>query len=131
MIQDILEGLVDHAEYELDRVGMFEEDADYDGMLGTAVVELMKTFAGQGHSGASAGITRDLFNRLSNFETLSSITNDPEEWMDVSDTGGADGQKVPMWQSKRNPALFSNDGGKTHYNVDDPKNIITSEQGVA
>ena len=128
MIQELLENLVDHARYELDMVGLFDEDADYDGMLADSVMDLMKTFAGQGHSGASAGITRDLFHRLSNFETLSSITNNPEEWMHIADerTNGKE-----IWQSKRNPALFSNDGGKTHYHVDNPKEIIQSEQGVA
>ena len=128
MIRDLLENLVDHARYEMDMVGLFEPDSDYEGELGNAVMDLMKTFAGQGHSGASAGITRDLFHRLSNFETLSSITNNPDEWMDVADER-TNGQA--LWQSKRNPALFSTDGGKTHYHVDNPKEIITSEEGMA
>jgi hypothetical protein len=50
--------------------GLFDEDSDYGGMMGEAVLELVKTFAEQGHSGFSAGMTRFLFNQvLSDFET--------------------------------------------------------------
>ena len=92
-------------------------------------MELIRVFAGQGHSGFSAGVTRDLFHRLSNWETLSSITNDPAEWMDVAEYGGRNSSA--LWQCKRNPALFSTDGGKTYYHVDRPEDIMTAEQGVA
>ena len=34
----------------------FDQDSDYEGMLGTAVYEIIKVFAQQGHSGASAEI---------------------------------------------------------------------------
>jgi hypothetical protein len=121
------ETLADHAEFELDRVGLFEPDSDYEGMIGQAVMELIKTFASQGHSGCSAGITRDLFNRLSNYETLSSITDDPAEWMEVTDMT-IDGN--PLHQCRRNPSFFSKDSGKTYYHVDDQDTMMTSEKGT-
>lgn len=65
-----MSNLVDHANKELQKAGLFDKDSDYDGMLGEGVVELITTFANQGHSGYSAMITRELFHKLSNFEEL-------------------------------------------------------------
>ncbi len=48
----------------LKQLGMYDKDSDYDGMIGTAVEELSKTFAKQGHNGMSANITMGLFNSL-------------------------------------------------------------------
>ena len=44
--------------------GLFDEDSDYNGMLGEAVLELVKVFSKQGHSGFSAGLTKEMFYRL-------------------------------------------------------------------
>jgi len=44
--------------------GLFDEDAGYGGMLGEAVMELVKVFSKQGHSGFSAQLTKHLFNEL-------------------------------------------------------------------
>ena len=55
---------------QLTRVGLFDEDSDYDGMLGKAVLELITVFANQGHSGYSAQMTRELFHKLNIFEEL-------------------------------------------------------------
>lgn len=65
-----MSNLIDHANKELQKAELFDKDADYDGMLGDAVLELITTFAKQGHSGYSASMTRELFYKLSNFEEL-------------------------------------------------------------
>jgi len=44
--------------------GLFDGDSDYGGMLGKAVLELVKIFSEQGHSGFSAGLTKEMFYRL-------------------------------------------------------------------
>jgi hypothetical protein len=119
------EGLVDHAKDELGRAGLFDKGSDYDGMLGNAVLELMKSFADQGHSGMSAHLTLELFDKLARWGTLTEITDDPSEWMNVVEQYGENmGFGKSVWQSRRNPALFSNDGGKTYYSVDDEKREI-------
>ena len=41
-------GLIDHAKDELQRAGLFNEDSDYGGMIGNAVMELCQTFSNQG-----------------------------------------------------------------------------------
>lgn len=96
--------LIAHAQDELKRVGLFDEDSDYGGMLGKAVMELITVFANQGHSGASANMVSMLFNQLVNYRTLSPLTSNPDEWVEVADN---------LWQNKRNPAAFSTDGGQT------------------
>ncbi len=48
----------------LKELGMYDEDSDYEGMIGEAVEELSKTFGEQGHSGMSASVTLGLFNQL-------------------------------------------------------------------
>ncbi len=115
-------GLVSHAESELKLAGMYEADDElsgvsYNKMVADAVIELMKTFSKQGHSGFSAGMVREIFAKLSNYETLSPISSNPDEWSDVAEYGGD--QPNTLWQSKRSPSTFSHDGGKTWYNLDE------------
>lgn len=109
----VLENLVDHAEKELKLVGLDKKDSDYGGLLYKAVLDLIKLFAKQGHSGYSAGMVRQLFNKLANYETLSPISSKKEDWANVSDISDR-----PLWQNKRDPRYFSEDGGKTWWNVD-------------
>lgn len=111
----LLENLVSHAEKELKLVGLDKKDSDYGGLLYKAVLDLIKLFAKQGHSGYSAGMVRQLFNKLANFETLSPISDRKEDWENVSIS--RDNNK-PLWQNKRDPRYFSEDGGKTWWNVD-------------
>jgi hypothetical protein len=113
--ENIKEGLASHAQRELELAGLFDQDSDYEGMLGEAVLELMEVFAKQGHSGFSASLAADLFQRLVKFEALTPLTDYPDDWEDISEM--QDG--TPGWQSKRSPSCFSTDGGKTYYSLDD------------
>ena len=122
----VIAGLVDHAKKELQLAGLFDRGSDYGAMVGKAVMELCKCFSGQGHSGFSAGMVLDIFRRLGGYESLTSITDNPKDWNDVSELGGNGSPK--MWQSKRNPALFSENGGKTYYDVDDKKRLKTKSK---
>ena len=97
--------LTGHAWDELNRAGLFDKSSDYHGALGVAVLELMEVFAGQGHSGTSAGAAVELFQRLARFQPLSDLTDDPSEWMEVTDG---------LWQSRRMSEAFSTDGGRTY-----------------
>jgi len=117
-----MSSLKEHTIRELELAGLFDKDSDYDGMIGAAVIDLIKVFAEQGHSGMSASIVRELFYKLSNFENLTEITNNTNEWYDVSEMFGYN-----LWQNKRNSALFSVDGGKTYYHVDNNDEIIESK----
>jgi len=105
----IKSNLVSHAEKELMLAGMFDKDADYNGALAPQILKVVKVFSKSGHSGASAAITIGILEKLLRFQTLTPITSNPDEWMEVGKS---------MWQSKRNPAIFSKDGGKTWYDID-------------
>jgi hypothetical protein len=53
---------VKRAQYEIDLVGLSDQDSDYNGMIGDAVMQLIRLFSAQGHSGFSA--SHDRFNLL-------------------------------------------------------------------
>jgi hypothetical protein len=109
--------LVRFAIDELRRVGLHEADADYGGALAKAVVDVMRAFSRAGHSGYSAHRTLELVERLARWKPLGPLTDDPAEWIDRTEISGG----VPTWQSSRSPACFSNDGGKTYYDLDEPR----------
>lgn len=125
-----MSNLEKHAEFELRRAGLFEKGSDYDGMLGEAVMKLIRVFAQEGHSGASAHYTLDLFDRVARFKTLTTITDSSDEWMDVADR--MPNGDPPVWQNKRQSSCFSNDGGKTYYDIDagDDRALKTSDPAV-
>lgn len=81
--RDMCSSLERHAWYELELAGYFDKDSDYDGMLGTAVLELIETFAKQGHNGFSEVIVSNLFNKLSRYEILLPLSGKYWEWNEV------------------------------------------------
>jgi hypothetical protein len=101
--------LVEHARRELELLG---EDGPYSASL----VATVAAFASFGHSGGSAEIAREQLHTLLAFGNLTPLTDDPEDWHDHGEISGA-----PLWQNQRNSACFSEDGGKTYWNVNDPK----------
>lgn len=105
--------LVAHAKRELELAGMYDADADYDGLLAPHILDLIRLFASEGHSGGSAAVTLGVFERLARYKTLSPLTDDPEEWMQVEM-----GDKE-CWQSRRQSSCFSSDSGKTYYDIDE------------
>jgi hypothetical protein len=113
--------LYQHAMHELKLAGV-EKDI-YGQMLPDAILEIVKTFAKQGHSGMSAAYSLQILDKLLRYEHLTPITDNPEDWCNVSEMCGDN----IMYQCKRNPALFSTDGGKTYYHVDEHTKIITAE----
>lgn len=113
---------LERVKYEVEFVGLLDKDSDYEGGIGRAVIELAETFSKQGHSGFSASYVGSIFYALIQDKALTPLTNEPEEWEDVSATMYspeqiAAGQK--MWQNKRDLAAFSRDGGKTWENMRD------------
>lgn len=107
--------LVAHAETELRRAGLFDADSDYNGMVGEAVLKLVKVFAEEGHSGMSADITLSVFDRVARFKPLTPITSNPDEWMDIAEYNG----NTSLWQNRRQSTCFSLDGGESYYDIDE------------
>ena len=100
--------LMRHAREELERIGAFAEKGDfYGGMTGNAVMDLISVFCAQGHSGMSANLVRQLFDKAASFKPLSPITGDDDEWNEIDDG---------RFQNKRLSALFKNGkDGIPHY----------------
>ena len=94
-------GLTERAKLELQMAGLFDDDSDYNGAIGEAVMELIEVFDKQGHSGMSAPYVVSIFEKLANFKPLLPITGKDEEWGDISIS---DGQ--PWYQNKRCSAIF-------------------------
>lgn len=107
--------LVIHAETELKLAGLYDKDSHYEGMLAEAVIELIKVFSKQGHSGYSAQITRWLFNKLANFENLMPVKLEDFVQCDLDNK---------VWQCKRNSDLFLNDDKTGYYSVDDKERKV-------
>ena len=78
--------LITHAERELKLAGVNKEDSMYNGMLYNAVMELVNCFSKQGHSGMSARITLDLFSKVANYENLTGLTYEDDEFNDNQNT---------------------------------------------
>lgn len=98
--------LVNHAKRELELIG--EEPEFIEGYL-----KVIQAFADMGHSGGSASVAIPTIMELLSFKNLSPLTDNPDEWLHhEEDIWGEEGG---VWQSRRNPEAFSNNGGKSYY----------------
>jgi hypothetical protein len=83
-------------------------------MTKAAIMELLTTFANQGHSGFSANYVTDVFNKLARFETLSPLTGEDNEWNDVTEMSG---DRKTLFQNNRDSAVFKDDTGCYYINA--------------
>lgn len=113
---------VKRAQYEIDLVGLSDKDSDYGGMIGDAVMQLIRLFSAQGHSGFSASMTGSIFYRLVQGKALTPVTSDPDEWLEVTKEMYPQEKIVKgdrIWQNKRQYSVFSKDNGKTWEDMED------------
>lgn len=75
------------------------------------IIELLETFAKQGHSGFSAIYAIDLFEKLVRHEPLSALTGDDSEWEDLSQFGSTE----PAFQNKRFSEVFKRQDGSAYW----------------
>lgn len=108
-----------HAQRELKMGGWLKkgEDTLYDGMVGEAVLELISIFAGQGHSGMSAGIVTSLFSKLSKHQPLGALTGKDDEWESDEEKYGKDwtDENGYGYQNKRESAVFKKGKNTSSY----------------
>jgi hypothetical protein len=76
---------MEHAEIELRSAGLLDEGSDYGEMLGNAVLDLVRVFSDQGHSGTSAAQTLKIFSKVAAFEPLVPLTGGDDEWNEVGE----------------------------------------------
>jgi hypothetical protein len=103
--------LVRHARREL---ALIDQDPD----IHQAIIKAVEGFATYRNSGGSAGWAIHVLYDLLQFKNLTPLTDDPEEWNAVAEVDG----ETTLWQSRRNAAAFSDDGGKTY--------LITGEDEI-
>lgn len=94
--------LTEHARRELELAGLFDQDSDYEGDVGKAVMELVDKFASEGHSGLSANMCISLFSKVAAFEPLTPLTGGDDEWADVDGEG--------TFQNRRCSHVFKKNG---------------------
>jgi hypothetical protein len=104
-----MSALVAYAKSELDRIYVDGLDNDYDRAGYAAVLELVETFAKQGHSGFSGAWTLATAKRLMNWEPLTPLTGADDEWSDIGSINGA-----PCWQNKRCSRVFKDADGRAY-----------------
>lgn len=99
--------LVAHAIRELDITGetSYEEPS-----MRKCVLDVVRLVSEQGHSGSSAAWLVAVLDKLLRFQPLSSITDDPADWIEVG---------PELWQCRRDSECFSDDGGKTYKRLGD------------
>lgn len=114
---------VQRAEREVRLAGLLDEDSDYGGMIGEAVMELVRTLSAQRHSGYSIGYVMHVTQQLVDGKALTPLTSNPEDWINVSDMSG-----TPMWQNRRCSSAFSDDGGATWTLLDDETKTIYRDE---
>lgn len=96
-----MSNLIKHAERELTLIGYDGKD-EYNNMAKAAIMELLATFAKQGHSGFSASYVINIMTKLAKFEVLSPLTGADDEWNDVTEMSGGD----KLFQNNRDSAVF-------------------------
>lgn len=85
----IMGNLVKHAKREFIALGYTPIDKadpdDPNSWIQQNILELLETFANQGHSGTSAPYCINYFKKLAAFEPLCPLTGEDNEWQEVGD----------------------------------------------
>ena len=99
--------MIKFAVSELDRLGL-EADGDINGLMRSNILDIVSTFARQGHSGFSAKYALSVIERLLAFQPLSPLTGNDDEWNEVG---------PETWQNRRYSSVFKEADGKA-YDID-------------
>lgn len=100
--------MIDYAKEELKRIGMIDSGEPYNEAVAKAILDLIKVFASQGHSGFTAPYTVNVFKRLAMYKPLSPLTGEDSEWNEI---------EPGLYQNKRYSAVFKEKDGK-FYNIE-------------
>lgn len=107
-------GLVEFAEGELNLLLKSCKDSESlktQKAVNDDILDIIKLFSNQGHSGFSAGYSLNILKRLLDYKPLSAITDDEDEWEQLNYSPDL------AYQNKRCPSLFRDADGKV-YNVE-------------
>lgn len=99
--------LVAHARSELQALGYYDGD-HMNAVMAANLIESVRMFSTQGHSGMSAAFALSVLKALLAFEPLGPLTGADSEWVEVSDG---------LWQNKRCGRVFKEADGRA-YDID-------------
>lgn len=103
--------IVRFAREELRRIRSGEPDEMQDA-IESDILQIVRVFARQDHSGFSAAYAIGIIQKLLRYEPITPLTGAEDEWNDVSEYG--DGS--PCWQNRRCSHVFKNADGA--YDID-------------
>lgn len=108
-----------HALTEFKAAGWLDDDGNYIDEMQEAIckhiLELVKVFSDEGHSGSTAPYTVDLFKKLAMYEPITPLTGEDWEWTEIARemSGSNNGT---LYQNKRCSRVFRDDTGA--YDID-------------
>lgn len=82
------------------------EKDDPDRWIQEDILELIRVFSKQGHSGLSANYYIEVFSKLAKYELLVPLQGTEDEWVDVAHINGS-----PLWQNNRCSHVFRDETG--------------------
>jgi hypothetical protein len=115
-------GMVDHAKEELKYLRGSDEPDETQDWVEKNIIEIIETFAAQGHSGGSAGYCIPIIHSLLKQENITPLTGEDSEWMEVSPGVFQNKRMGTIFKDKSrfggraywlDGKIFSDDGGKT------------------
>jgi hypothetical protein len=104
--------VISHAKQEFEAIGYNDGD-EMNQHMSSGVIDLLRVFSVQGHSGFSASHARQLFGTLVAFKPLGPLTGADSEWFDHGDMMGEE----TRWQNKRCGNVFKSADGEA-YDID-------------
>lgn len=96
--------LVLYAKEELRRIRGDEPDEMQD-MIEEHILNIVRIFSDEGHSGTTAPYTINVLNKLLRFEPLTPLTGADDEWNEVGDG---------IWQNRRCGHVFKDESGAAY-----------------
>lgn len=117
--------IVEYARKELELIG--DDGDEMQAKMNEHVLEMVKTFKDQGHSGFSAAYAINQIQRLLNFKPLKPLSGEDDEWTNVHDDLFQNKRCATVFKEGRNNIkayniegrIFSDDGGKTFFTSKD------------
>jgi hypothetical protein len=76
--------LIHHTEVELRAAHYFDGDK-MSALAASNMLDLVRVFSGQGHSGFSASFVRQAFTNLADYQPLGPLTGSDSEWVEVGE----------------------------------------------
>ena len=96
-----MSNLKDYAIDELTRIGMYGSGEEMNDMMCEHILKMVDVFTEEGHSGFSAQYAINILQKLLQWEPLSPLTGEDDEWNNVSEYSEGE-----TYQNKRLSRVF-------------------------